>query len=204
MKDLIMGMDVSTQTIGLCLMDENKKLLELTHISPKIPKPLPENKLEILFKKSDIVKEFLSKYINMNISKVIIEEPLILSNNIYTCVALLRFNTLISRIIYDLFKIVPEYISSYNSRRFAFPELMQPRKFNKKGEKILKLGNTVLFGNYDYNCDKKHIIFEKVSNLEPLIIWQRNKYGLIKKECYDQSDAYCAVLGYMRKNGFWK
>mgnify|MGYP001565081726 FL=1 len=200
MTNKLLGLDISTRTIGLCLMDDNKKLLELTHVQPKLPKPLPENKLEILFKKSDIVKEFLLKYINMNITKVIIEEPLILSNNIYTCVTLIRFNTMISRIIYDLFNVIPNYINSYNSRRFGFPELMQPRKFNKKGEKILKLNNPVLFGNYDYNCDKKMIIWEKVNNLYPEIQWIYNKNNVLAKESFDMSDSVCVVLAYINLN----
>ena len=48
----ILGLDVSTKTIGIALFEEDGKLLELTHITPKI-KPIPESKLELLFKKVD-------------------------------------------------------------------------------------------------------------------------------------------------------
>ena len=44
----ILGLDVSTKTIGIALFEEDGRLLELTHITPKI-KPQPETKLEELF-----------------------------------------------------------------------------------------------------------------------------------------------------------
>ena len=44
----ILGLDISTKTVGFALFDLNtSKLLELTHFSPKI-KPQPEDKIEEL------------------------------------------------------------------------------------------------------------------------------------------------------------
>ena len=55
----ILGLDVSTKTIGWALFDiETKNLLELTHISP-VPKPKPENKIEELILKSGIFRKKL-------------------------------------------------------------------------------------------------------------------------------------------------
>ena len=76
----ILGLDVSTKTIGMALFEEDGKLLELTHITPKI-KPIPDNKLELLFKKVDAFELLLTRYIELDIDKVIIEEPLLSSNN---------------------------------------------------------------------------------------------------------------------------
>ena len=46
----VLGLDVSTKTIGWALFDmTGSKLLELTHFSPKI-KPQPVDKIEELFK----------------------------------------------------------------------------------------------------------------------------------------------------------
>ena len=113
----ILGLDVSTKTIGWALFDiESKELLELTHISP-ISKPKEENKMKELFNKSEIFKTKLEKYDELNITKVIIEEPLLNSNNIYTIQTLMRYNTLISKEVYDIIGVVPEYISTYNSRK---------------------------------------------------------------------------------------
>jgi RNase H-fold protein (predicted Holliday junction resolvase) len=57
----ILGLDVSTKTIGWALFDiESKNLLELTHISP-VPKPKSENKIEELILKSGIFRNKLSE-----------------------------------------------------------------------------------------------------------------------------------------------
>jgi len=63
---------------------------------------------------------------------------------------LLRYNTLITEKIYRILGIVPEFISTYNSRKNAFPHLVQP---NNKGKHVL-------FGGYPKDCDKKMIIWE--------------------------------------------
>jgi RNase H-fold protein (predicted Holliday junction resolvase) len=91
----VLGLDVSTKTIGVALFEDTGKLLELTHITPKI-KPKPESPLELLMKKADTFeKEFLQKYADFDIEKVFIEEPLLRSNNVNTVGTLLRFNGMI-------------------------------------------------------------------------------------------------------------
>jgi RNase H-fold protein (predicted Holliday junction resolvase) len=189
----ILGLDVSTKTIGWALFDINtKELLELTHVSP-IVKPKEENKIKELFSKSEIFKTKISEYKNLGITKVVIEEPLLNSNNVYTIQTLLRYNTLISKEIYDVLGIVPEYISTYNSRKSAFPWLV---KDNGKGK-------FVLFGGLPKDCDKKQIIWEQVAKREPQINWVYTKNNTLKKENFDMSDAYCCVLGYMKQENLW-
>ena len=189
----ILGLDVSTKTIGWALFDiDTKQLLELTHISPVI-KDKDIAKMKELFLKSDVFKTKLEQYDGLNIQKVVIEEPLLNSNNVYTIQTLMRYNTLISKEIYDVLGIVPEYISTYNSRKSAFPWLV---KENDKGK-------FVLFGGYPKNCDKKEIIWEQVAKREPQINWSYTKNNTLKKENFDMSDAYCCVLGFMKHNNFW-
>ena len=85
---------------------------------------------------------------------------------------------------------------------------MQIRKTNKKGEnyteKEIDGKQPVLFGNYDFEIDKKVIIWEKVNNREPQIVWMYDKHQKLVKENYDMTDAYACVLGQMRKEGKWK
>jgi len=189
----VLGLDISTSTIGWALFDiQTGELLELTHISPK-PKPKEEDKIKELLLKSDIFKTKLIQYTELGITKVIIEEPLLNSNNIYTIQTLLRFNSFLCKLIYDTLGIVPEFISTYNSRKNAFPHLVQQ---NQKGK-------FVLFGGYPKDCDKKQIIWELVAKKEPQIQWQYTKNNTLKKENFDQSDAYCCVLGYMKQEKFW-
>ena len=130
----VLGLDVSTKTIGCALFDiQTKELLELTHISP-VPKPKVEDKIEELILKSEIFKNKLIEYQGMGITKVVIEEPLLNSNNIRTIAVLLRFNTLVTKQIFDTLGLIPVFISTYNSRKFAFPELVRD---NGKGKRVL-------------------------------------------------------------------
>jgi len=75
----LLGLDVSTKTIGISLFNNKGELLELTHISPKA-KPEPKTKTEELIKKADLFYDFVQKYKTLNIKHVVIEEPLLRSN----------------------------------------------------------------------------------------------------------------------------
>lgn len=183
----ILGLDVSSKTIGWSLFDiQNEKLLELTHFSPKI-KPQPEDKLEELLKKADAFKDHVIQYKDLGIIKVVIEEPLLQSNNVYTVGTLLRYNSMICKSIYDILGLVPTFISTYNSRKYAFPDLVRP---NDKGR-------NVLFGGYPKDIDKKQVIWEHVNAVCPEAEWIYDKKGKLKKENYDMADSVAVVIGYM-------
>ena len=189
----VLGLDISTKTIGWALFDlMSQELLELTHVSPKI-KSLPDNKIEELLLKSEVFSDKVSEYKNMGIGKVIIEEPLINSNNVYTVSTLMRYNAFIIKIIHTKLGIIPEVISTYNARKFAFPNLFTKNKNGKK----------VLFGGFEKGCDKKHIIWKNVSDKEPHLDWTYTRNNTLKKENYDMSDAYTCVLGHMKKESLW-
>lgn len=191
----VLGLDISTKTIGWALFDiKTKELLELTHVSPRPKnKNTEENKMLELILKSEVFKTKLEDYKKLGIVSVIIEEPLLNSNNVYTIQTLLRFNTLICKTIYDILGIVPEFISTYNSRKFAFPELVQENDKKKH----------VLFGGLPKDIDKKMVIWELVAKKEPQIQWQYTRNNTLKKENFDQTDAYACVLGYMRSKEIW-
>lgn len=209
--EYILALDVSTSTIGIALFEDlgdkgDIKLLH--HVSPKV-KPTPDSKMEELFKKVEIFQtEFLNKYADFNIKRVVIEEPLLQSNNVYTIATLLRFNGMISKSVYDTIGVVPDFISSYDARKYAFQDLMAVRKFKKDGtpltEKQIAKNEPVLFGGHAFDVDKKMVIFEKVCDLVPQITWLLDKHNKLKKENFDMSDAYCAGRGYMLKMGYWK
>ena len=189
----VLGLDISTKTIGWALFDlMGRSLLELTHVSPKL-KPLPENKLEQLLLKSESFTTKLKEYQNIGICRVIIEEPLINSNNVYTVSTLMRYNAFIIKSIYNVLGVIPDLVSTYNARKYAFPQLVAKNKQNRK----------VLFGGYEKGCDKKHIIWQQVSNLEPHLTWEMTRNQTLKKENYDMADAYTCVLGYMKKEEIW-
>lgn len=210
-SEFLLALDVSTSTIGIALFEDmgDKGVLKLLHhVSPKV-KPQPVSKMEELFRKVEIFEtEFLVNYKKFGITRVVIEEPLLQSNNVYTIATLLRFNGMISKSVYDTLGIVPEFISSYDARKYAFPELMAVRRFKKDGtplaEKAIAKNQPVLFGGHAFDVDKKYILWEKVSELEPQVTWFYDKKQKLKKETFDTSDAYVAGRGYMNKIGVWK
>lgn len=206
---VILGLDISTATIGVCLMsvdNEETKILEITHISPKIPTKIKG--IEGLFMKMKIFEdEFINKYKNMGITDVVIEEPLMSSNNIRTVATLLKFSALISSVIYKELGIVPEYISSYESRLYSFPELLTIRKYNKKGgmyplshiRKSIKNNELTLFGSYAWDVEKKHVMHGLINQKFKGINWIYDKNGELKKENFDASDATVCCLAYSNK-----
>jgi hypothetical protein len=193
-------------------MGDSGDLKLLHHVTPNV-KPKMSNKLGEMFEKVNIFEnEFLSKIDELNITKVIIEEPLLRSNNVNTVGTLLRYNGMISRCVYEVIGVVPEYISSYDSRKYAFPSLMDFRTHNKKGErypqkkidKDIADNKKVLFGGYDWNVDKKEVVYEMVADLEPQINWLYSKNKTLKKENFDMTDAYACVRAVMQRDGLWK
>jgi hypothetical protein len=189
----ILGLDISTKTIGWSLFDiQSQQLLELTHFSPII-KPKPDYKIEELLLKIDFFENKLKGYVDLGITTVVIEEPLLNSNNVWTVGLLLRYNSMITKSIYDILGVVPKFISTYNSRKYAWPTLVQQ---NDKGK-------SVLFGGLPKDIDKKEIIWKKVSDKEPQITWLYTRNNTLKKECFDMSDSYTCVLGYMKQENIW-
>lgn len=209
---IAMGLDVSTSTIGVCIvLDDGSdygKILELTHISPKITSKIKG--IESLFIKKKIFEEFIVKFKDFGIDEVVIEEPLLRSNNVNTVGTLLRFNGMISDCVYNILGIVPHYISSYDARKYSFPTLMSIRKYGKdekqydykKIKKEIQQCKMVLFGDYPWTIDKKTVIQGNVSELFPDVPWIYNKKGELKKENFDASDAYVACLGYLNKEKY--
>ena len=77
-----------------------------------------------------------------------------------------------------------------------YPAILAVFVENKKGKKVL-------FGGYEKGCDKKQIIWQKVSDQQPHIDWSYTRNNTLKKENYDMTDAYTCVLGHMQKNKLW-
>lgn len=209
-KNLILGLDVSTKTIGISIFEDrgdHGKLLVLKHVTPKV-KPKPLSKIEELVKKVEIFEtEFLNRYVDWNITQVIIEEPLLRSNNINTVATLLKFNGIICNSVYQTLGVIPDFISSYDARAFGFPELMEIRTHKKNGEPYpvnsLKNKKPTLFGGYPDGVDKKLIVWEKVADMEPQIVWDYTRNKTLAASSFDQSDAYACVLGFKKMQNEW-
>lgn len=216
---LILGLDISTACIGISIIYDdgvNQPVIELiSHVSPKIDKEIKG--IEALILRKQIFEEnFLNKMdevlANINcplkkITEVVIESPMIYAtggSNAATVATLLQFNGILSDSIYRTLHIVPDYVSSYDARMRSFPELLAIRKFNKKGniypithiKKALKENSLILFGSYPFDCDKKCVMMNIVSEKYPGIPWIYNKKGQLKKENYDSCDALVCALAH--------
>lgn len=206
----ILGLDISTSCIGVSIITDdgvNQPKIELiTHVVPKIP-----NKIKgieaLIMRKKIFEEEFLNKIKDSGITECVIEAPLIfaLGNSNPTTVAqLLKFNALLSEGIYNELSIIPYYISSLNARIYAFPELLGIRKFNKRGEehnikhilKDIESNHIVPFADYPFDCDKKNIVMNLVSDKYPEINWVYDKKGKFRKENFDACDSLVCALSY--------
>lgn len=210
----ILGLDISTACIGVCVVKDNgtdkPEILYLGHKTPKIPRKIKG--IEALFLRKQIfedefIKEIATSY---TITDVVIEEPLLSSNNVNTVATLLRFNGMISECIYRIIGVVPNFISSYDARMYSFPELVSLRKYNKKGEEYpikhintaIKQDNIVLFGAYPFDIDKKTVMMNMVNEMysDAPIEWILDSKGELKKENYDACDSLICALAYVNIN----
>ena len=107
--------------------------------------------------------------------------------------------------IFDAISVAPQYISSYDARKYAFPTLMSVRRYDKKDEpysidkvrKAIKKNELTPFGGYTYSTDKKYVLWELINKSYDGIVWQYNKNGELKKENFDASDSLVAILGWI-------
>ena len=102
--------------------------------------------------------------------------------------------------------VIPEFISSYAARKYAFPELMAKRTGTRAGkmfsENAISKAKEVLFGGLPFDIDKKQVIFDKVYDLEPQITWLYDKNKKLKVENFDMTDAYVTVLAVLNPPPF--
>ncbi len=147
---------------------------------------------------------------DVGITDVVIEEPLLSSNNVNTIATLLKFNGMIAESVYETLGVVPSFISSYDARIYSFPELVSLRKYNKRGEEYgikhiqdaIKKDSLVLFGAYPFDVDKKQVMMDMVNTIYPDIPWLYNTKGDLRKENFDACDSLVCALAYININRY--
>lgn len=174
---MILGLDISTSCIGYSLFDENGKLIELNCVKFR-------DKLTV-FEKLEEFKKATEYFKKFPITFIAIEEPLKKFMGKFssaTTIALLNFfNGMISSYLYLEFGIEPIYFNVNSARSIVFPK-------NKEDKSEKKEAETEKEGS------KKHEIWKKVMELEPLINWRYGpKSRKLLDENYDMTDAY--VIG---------
>lgn len=215
-KRVVLGLDVSTKTIGCSIVEDLGDDFNILHYSYISPKLLKKNSTEEErtgsnqhFKKVDMISEALDELLTKyKITDVVIEEPLIGSNNAITVSTLLRFNGMVSYLVRSKVNCYPTYITSHRARKYALPSLVTTRLYNKDGSKRSAIeikndeskGNKTLFGSHHPDENKKVILLNEVRSLYldklpvDLVI---NKNGNVAEENYDANDAFIVALGYI-------
>lgn len=194
-KEYYMGLDISTQTVGICLMNcENSNLSDLRYISlAKIKKVESDPELMLYLKK----KMFMDTFIDVieqeyKIKEVFIEAPLYRSNNQFTVITLAKFNALVSCGLHERgYRLT--HISEHECRKNLFPEYVKLKK-GKGGEMSEVL-------SYPQDADKKLLVWEKINRFAPYIKWPTNTKGELIKEAYDMSDSFAVCLAGAKLRG---
>lgn len=221
-KELILGLDISTSCVGcsLAIVEDGKDVnpVEVTHLKLRTPKKVIDNgvrrpitDLEVFFMKTDLFKEKMKEYAEKYIvDRVVIETPLTASNNAQTVSVLMRYNGVCSYICRELFDVIPEYISSYDARKFGMPYIMAVRKYRKNGNmidykeicKAIDRSELVEFGAFPYDIGKKDIVWSYISDKFPYIQWVTNTKGELAQENFDASDSLMCILGQVNKDRY--
>lgn len=162
MSRLYLGLDISTSTIGMCGMNEEKELQFLSYVTLK--------KQTTLIEKADAFKLELLKYEGL-INGVFIEDPLVMYKQGFSRAQILSklsmFNGMCSLLTYLIYNITPIWYNVSTARKMAFPDMKFP-----------------------VGSERKKIVLERVMKEYPKIDWpMKPRVDKLKDECYDMADA---------------
>lgn len=175
-QELTLGLDISTSTIGYCIVDSNRNLISMSYVKLASVKDL--------FEKVSMFREVLLQYKGL-ITYVAIEDPLVMFQPGFSRAQILsllsRFNGMCSTVAYFVYNKVPVYYNVNHARKLALPNM----KFTK-------------------GCDRKQIVLEHISKLYPNVDWPRKPKATnadgslkLKDECYDMADAAVIALAHV-------
>jgi hypothetical protein len=170
MARLILGLDVSTSTTGVCVLDPSKELddsgshiLFLDRIEYKKQKTLWEKADFTSRFLEDIRKKFEGEFV------VSLEEPLLGfrtgMSSAATITTLMRFNGIVSYISRSIFKVDPTYVSSATARKSCGIKVQRTSVAGMNGkEQVFK---------YMSENDLKHVNWPTKKNGQP-VDWSRD------------------------------
>lgn len=175
MRNLILGLDVSTSVTGVCIVDPQiqpddvgSHILYLDRVEFK--------KCKTLWEKADVIAYELSEFLNIHPGKyrVVLEEPLMGfragMSSAATITTLMRFNGIVSYIAREIFKNDPEYIASSSARKLCGIKMQKTAIAGMTGkEQVFK---------YMTENDLKHVK------------WPIKKNGALVDWSRDATDAY--------------
>lgn len=192
---MILSLDVSTSTIGISLFDENGKLERLTHISPTIKKKDIINE-ESLYIKSNLVKGFFSTddWKFLNITDIVIEEPLIVSKVPITAAKLNKFAGMFYKVMREVYPTAQvSYITVNDSRKTVFPEYVEKRVLWRPVPKTIR--------KYKIKDYRKLLVWYNIAMKFPEIKWELTRNVTIDKKNFDKADSVVVGLAFLIKKG---
>ena len=167
-RDLVLGLDVSTSCVGLCLMDSSGQIVVLDNVDL--------TKIKSFNEKCDAVENRLKRF-RGQVKSFYIEEcakafrPGHSSAN--TLTTLSRFNGAVSCICHQIFGGDENLVNPVVARKAAGIAIDYKDKSKTTKDKI-------------YEAVSSRITFD----------WPKTKTGNVKPQCYDMADAYVvAVFG---------
>lgn len=159
-NDVVLGLDVSTSTIGFSFFNSTGKLLSVGYIEL--------SKIKTPYKKAVEFKKFISKECdNFKLISVLIEAPLLRFSKFSsanTLNKLAAFNGVVSYIMFSLTGLEPQHVHATTARSRVCGRLAKK--------------------------NVKEQVFKYVRQSEGNISWPLNTKAAFKKQCYDMADAY--------------
>lgn len=197
-KEYILGLDVSTSCIGICLYEnlgDEGKLIMLNHLEPKVKE---NTRLDRIKSKADLsINKIIETYGDFNIKRIIVEKPLMNSLNQKTALTLALFNEYLTYYLGEQFELEIDFITVHNSRKYALPELLggDSRMWSDFPKEVAGLKKSKW---------SKFLIMYLVSQRYPDVVWLMNNNLKVCKKNFDRADSIVATLGFMVKEGHWK
>lgn len=175
MKNLIIGLDVSTSVTGVCIVDQDvpsdesgSHILYLDRVEFKGCNTLWDKADRIAASLQELFTKFPGKY------RVALEEPLLGfqkgMSSAGTITTLMRFNGIVSYIARGVFAAEPEYISSAHARKLCGIKMQRTSVTGKSGKEQVF--------SFMAENDLKHVQ------------WPLKKSGAIVDWSRDATDAY--------------
>tara|TARA_R100000664_G_C2707852_1_gene105749 strand:- start:186 stop:710 length:525 start_codon:yes stop_codon:yes gene_type:complete len=156
---MILGLDISTSIVGVCILDDNK-IVKTDYIDLR--------KVGEFFEKAQAVEDRLKEIKkNHKIEHIFVEQALMFfrrgGSTAKTMSILQRFNGIVSWQCYQIFKMEPNYVTPISAR-------------SKCGIKVAK-------GKKAKEVVMEHFVESKEFQID------YTRYGNIQKYCYDIADA---------------
>lgn len=182
---LVLGLDVSTSCVGVCIVDahvepdeKGSNVILMTHIDFK--------KCKTLWEKADVTGKFLANIPtdvqvllatagHPFVMNVCVEEPLMGfrtgMSSAATITTLMKFNGIVSYLSRKVFNVDPEYISASHARKQCGVKVQRVSKCGKSGKEQV----------FEHMCqnDLKHVKWPFKKRSVKVVDWAR-----------DETDAY--------------